>query len=490
MSYSQHASVLAALFALSATTLYAQAMPGMDMPATRPVVKPTPKRHKTPAPRPVRRTAKPVATPQPQAPLQAPAPATPPPVDKAADTPGMDMSGMDMTGKAMPDAKMMAPDKVTGMGKPMDQMAMPGAASKWRVMTHVTLTAVADSQGGPRGGDKNFVEGMAMVMANRALDSHNDLALELMVSPDAFMGKSGYPLLLQTGETADGVTALVDRQHPHDLFMGATATLTHHVDATTSAFVTLGYPGEFAFGPPAFMHRGSGEAFPTAPISHHWLDSGHITMGVVTGSIQYHSIKLETSAFTGREPDQHRFNLDPIHLDSNAVRATWQVTPDLSAEVSWARQVSPEQLEPDVNLIKHAASLAYGHDFAAGRLDSTLAFGRRRAEHGGAKPLDAWLFENTFSFKGPWTALARYERVDNDELAPGRWWVAKTELGGVYTMHVNGWTTLGFGVVEQFNSVPEGLKASYGDHPRGTVGFIRLKFNSMPDMESKSAMGM
>ena len=40
-----------------------------------------------------------------------------------------------------------------------------------------------------------------------------------MLSLDPFMGKSGYPLLLQTGETANGVTPLMDRQHPHDFVM-------------------------------------------------------------------------------------------------------------------------------------------------------------------------------------------------------------------------------------------------------------------------------
>ena len=444
MSYLKHTSILAVLFAFSATSSYAQSMQGMDMPAAKP------------------------ATPPAQTPATPPAPAQP--AKKTCNMSDMDMKNMDMTQM----------DTKDGIMKDMD---MPVAKSAWHTMVHVNLTAVADSQSGPRGGDKSFIEGMVMVMANRALGARDDLDLQLMMSPDAFMGKSGYPLLLQTGETADGVTSLVDRQHPHDLFMGATARLTHHFDGDTSAFVEVGYPGEFAFGPTAFMHRASGEAFPTAPISHHWLDSGHITMGVVTGGLAYHSIKLETSAFTGREPDQYRFNLDPVHLDSSAVRATWQITPDLSAEASWARQVSPEQLEPDVNLIKHAASLAYGHDFVIGRWDTTLAFGRKQVEHGPDKPLDAWLFENSFAFKGPWTALARYERVHNNELAPGAWWVAKTEVGGMYTMNVNGWTTLSFGAVEQFNTIPDGLKPIYDDHPKGTVGFIRLKFNSMPGMD-------
>jgi len=39
----------------------------------------------------------------------------------------------------------------------------------------------------------------------------------VMGSIEPVMGRSGYPLLLQTGETADGTTPLLDRQHPHDV---------------------------------------------------------------------------------------------------------------------------------------------------------------------------------------------------------------------------------------------------------------------------------
>ena len=52
-----------------------------------------------------------------------------------------------------------------------------------------------------------------------------------MLSLDPLMGPAGYPLLLQTGETANGVTPLIDRQHPHDLFMelaGVYSQPPHH----------------------------------------------------------------------------------------------------------------------------------------------------------------------------------------------------------------------------------------------------------------------
>ena len=131
-----------------------------------------------------------------------------------------------------------------------------------------------------------------------------------MVSPDPLMGKKGYPLLLASGETADGVEHLVDRQHPHDFFMELSASYSVKLAEKASAFIYAGLPGEPAFGPPAFMHRQSISTSPEAPISHHWLDSTHITFGVVTGGLIYDRAKLEVSRFNGREPDQHRWNIE------------------------------------------------------------------------------------------------------------------------------------------------------------------------------------
>ena len=93
-----------------------------------------------------------------------------------------------------------------------------------------------------------------------------------MLSLDPFMGRRGYPLLLANGETADGVTPLVDRQHPHDLFMELAASFSHRLDGDNNLFVYAGYPGEPALGPTAYMHRLSAEDDPATPISHHWLD--------------------------------------------------------------------------------------------------------------------------------------------------------------------------------------------------------------------------
>src|SRR5690348_18178447 len=98
---------------------------------------------------------------------------------------------------------------------------------------------------------------MFMAMGQRPAGA-GTWGVRAMLSLDPLMGKRGYPLLLQTGETADGTTSLVDRQHPHDLFMELSASWSHALDERDSAFIYGGLPGEPALGPPAFMHRDSG----------------------------------------------------------------------------------------------------------------------------------------------------------------------------------------------------------------------------------------
>lgn len=68
------------------------------------------------------------------------------------------------------------------------------------------------------------------------------------------------------------------------------------------------------------MHRTSGIDNPEAPISHHWLDSTHITFGVVTAGAVVNDWKFEASAFRGREPDQYRYDIERPALDSYAGR--------------------------------------------------------------------------------------------------------------------------------------------------------------------------
>ncbi|HZI89400.1 MAG TPA: hypothetical protein VFD83_03000, partial [Candidatus Polarisedimenticolia bacterium] len=239
---------------------------------------------------------------------------------------GHDMSGMDMGDMAMPGLYGPYPStrEASGTAWQPDLARHEGLhlmRGSWMLMLHGMADLVHDHQGGPRGDEKLFSDNMAMLMAQRAAGP-GTLGLRAMLSAEPLtIGKEGYPLLLQSGETADGRTHLIDRQHPHDLFMELAGSYSLS-SGTRSLFLYAGLPGEPALGPPAFMHRFSGKAFPDAPIAHHWLDSSHISFGLITTGVSQPHWKAELSVFNGREPDESRADLDLGPLDSISGRLT------------------------------------------------------------------------------------------------------------------------------------------------------------------------
>lgn len=349
----------------------------------------------------------------------------------------------------------------------------------WMVMGHVLLNGVYDSQSGPRGGDKAFASGMVMGMAMRTFASGDTLQLRGMVSPEPFMGKRGYPLLLAAGESADGVTPLVDRQHPHELIMELSASYSHRLGEKDSVFLYAGLPGEPAFGPPAFMHRLSILDSPEAPISHHWLDSTHVVFGVVTAGYVRDAWKVEVSRFKGREPDEDRYDIEAPKLDSTAVRLSWNPTARLSLQTSFADVKSPEGLEPDDDQRKWSASAIYTAPFGdRGWWSTTAAWGRRSADH---DQLDAFVLESAVRPNAAWTIFGRAERTETNELLSvgGHhgpvFKVAKVSAGAVRDWRIAPRTTIGLGGLYSRNFVPGGLEASYGGDPDGAMAFIRLR---------------
>lgn len=241
-------------------------------------------------------------------------------------------------------------------------------AGDWMLMAHGYAWGAVTSQGGPRGDDMAFVQSMGMVTASRPLGDAARIELRGMFSLDPLMGRRGYPNLFAAGETANG-RALVDRQHPHDLFMELAARVEVDVAPGTTAFLYGGPVGEPALGPPAFMHRRSARYQTMSPIAHHWFDSTHITYGVVTAGVRTRPIQLEASVFKGREPDEERWGFDPIKLDSWSLRATFTPSPYWAVQVSHGRLESPEALHGGNDEARTTASVHY----ARGGLSATLA---------------------------------------------------------------------------------------------------------------------
>ena len=421
------------------------------------------------------------------------------PANNMPDMPGMnapaagtamgDMPGMAMPGSTMPG--MMAGQSggysmmrdASGTSWQPDSTPMEGLSGEWAgwsTMLHGYVAGVYDHQSGPRGDEKTFSESMFMAMGQKQMGP-GTLTLRTMLSLDPFMGKSGYPLLLQTGETADGVTPLVDRQHPHDLFMELAGIYSVPVGAGMSVFGYVGYPGEPALGPPTFMHRFSGMDDPAAPITHHWLDSTHITYGVLTAGFVDGDWKVEGSAFRGREPDQFRWNFDPVSLDSASARLSWNPTPNWALQVSYGFLKSPEQLEPNVNQHRMTASASYNVPLDHGNWQTTFAWGRNNNRPGNT--LDAFLLESAATWYRH-TLFFRAENAAKDELflppdplagMPFR--VSEFSLGYVYDIAVADHLALGLGAMGTVDALPAAIEPAYGGSPTSTMVFTRLKIS-------------
>jgi hypothetical protein len=352
---------------------------------------------------------------------------------------------------------------------------------EWSTMWHGFINAIYDHQGGPRGDSQTISQSMLMGMGQRSL-GEGTLGLRGMISLDPMMGKRGYPLLFQTGETADGENHLVDRQHPHDFFMELAVSYSHPITSDSSAFIYAGLPGEPALGPPAFMHRFSGMENPEAPLTHHWLDSTHITFGVVTLGATWHTVKLEGSVFNGREPDQYRYNIETRELDSASARLSWNPTPAWALQISHGRLESPELLEPEVSMKRTTASASYQHNWRANQWQTMLAWGRNNKDPG--ITTDGWLLESALRTGNQFTYFGRIERVENGELFEhgdpmhGRVFkINKVTLGTVYDFARYTYAKIGVGASVSRYVFPDDLNNYYGSNPTSYMLFLRAKLD-------------
>jgi hypothetical protein len=217
-----------------------------------------------------------------------------------------------------------------------------------------------------------------MVMARRSFGAGR-IGLRAMVSIESWtVTDCGFINLLANGEMCEGDT-IHDRQHPHDLFMELAADYDRPLRGSMRWQLYAGFSGEPALGPPAFPHRLSAMPNPVAPITHHWLDSSHISFGLITAGVYDRRWKAEVSLFNGREPDENRADLDLAALDSVSGRVTFVPASRLVIQVSAAHLNEaeaefPPQPRSDMN--RATASATYHRSLDTdGIWATTLAYG-------------------------------------------------------------------------------------------------------------------
>lgn len=282
---------------------------------------------------------------------------------------------------------------------------------QWMYMLHYNLFLRYTNQDftnqGSRG-DKAFdAPNWLMFMGQRKLGAKGLFHFSSMFSLDRVTeGADGYPLLFQSGEAYKG-NPLVDRQHPHDLFSELCVSYAYALSANKDVFAYLAYPGEPAIGAVAFMHRPSALYNPDAPLSHHWIDATHITFGVATLGIRLGPFKAEGSSFTGREPNEKRFDFDKARFDSWSGRLSYNPSQNWALQVSHGFLNSPEALHPSEDINRTTASASYSLPLANdGWLNAVALWGRNKTkDHEG---------EHAFLLEGSWrrSRLAVYGRYE------------------------------------------------------------------------------
>src|SRR5437588_7427765 len=323
-----------------------------------------------------------------------------------------------------------------------------------------------------RGDDRIDVPNWLMGMFSHPLGDSAQLGVRLMMSLDPLTeGGRGYPLLFQSGESWHD-QPLHDRQHPHDLFSELSLTYSQKFTPDFSGYIYFGYPGEPALGPPTFMHRISAMDDPDASLGHHWQDSSHVTFGVATAGIawsRFGGMKIEGSVFTGREPDENRYDFDRPRFDSYSGRLSWNPTRNLALQVSYGSIKSPEALEPDLNRHRTTASIIYnlplGHD---SNWSNTFVWGQNHDT--GEGKTQSFLVESNYQ-RGRNTIYLRWERVeksghelvlkpfDESEIFP----VSGYTIGYIRDLsHGNG-IDIGLGTQFTINNQPDTLDRYYGD---------------------------
>jgi hypothetical protein len=358
------------------------------------------------------------------------------------------------------------------------------SAGNWTFMFHSRLYAGYDVQDSPRGGREVVALGWLMGMATHQT-ADGRFTARLMLSPEALTatGKNGgYPLLLQSGEAANGVP-LHDVQHPHDFWMEIALSHLQKLGPELALQLYGALSGEPALGPVAFPHRYSAMADPMAVLGHHWQDSTHVSFGVATVGLVTRFAKLEMSAFNGREPDEHRYNLELRTLDSFAVRLSANPLPSVSAQVSYGYLASPDGLHPEISLERVTASVSVLRDFGNDRRWATTFVVGRNVE-GGHHSTHAFLLESQFELDAHNVFFARGEIVqkaghdlglDDAALEDVPFPVGGVVLGYVRNFGHFGEVTPGVGVRFAINAVPDELLPYYGSgSPVGGMLFFRL----------------
>jgi len=352
-----------------------------------------------------------------------------------------------------------------------------GMRGGWEFMAHGAIFVDYNQQGGPRGAGKAESVNWGMLMEQHKLGAGTVLFRQMFSAESLTSPHPGFPELFQTGETYHG-EPLVDHQHPHNVFAELSLLYTLPLTKKVSWEFHGGPSAEPALGPVTYLHRASVSELPLAPLGHHLQDSTHTSFGVVNTGLVVERVRLEASAFNGREPNEQRWSIQLGALDSWSARASIAPASNWAAQYSIGRLERPEALEPGSQW-RQTASVEYNRPLAEGNWATSVIWGRVH-KIATDTTLNGYLLESTVNFRRRNYVFSRLELVDKDELFPQAdvhpaYRIGAYTFGGVRDLIQNRAWQLGLGADVTFYSKPAALDSSYGNDPVSFQIFLRMR---------------
>ena len=196
-------------------------------------------------------------------------------------------------------------------------------------------------------------------------------------------------------------------------------------------------------------------------------------------------MKVEGSIFTGREPDETRYDFDKPRFDSYSARVSVNPAKSLAFQASYGWIESPEALRPEEDIERWTASALHNAYFGTGNiLSSAFVWGLNRVhEPGEATPHNSHSLLAETNWQLPWYSLsARAEWVQKSEHELS----LSEETGhtlnniGAFTLGASRYLSKGkycwldLGLAGTVYAIPETLESYYGDMPVSMEVTLRI----------------
>ena len=200
--------------------------------------------------------------------------------------------------------------------------------------------------------------------------------------------------------------------------------------------------------------------------------------------------KVDGSIFTGREPDENRYDFDRPRFDSFSGRISWNPTQNLALQFSHGYIKSPEALEPDLKRHRTTASIIYNQPLGAdSNWSNSFVWGQNHDT--GEGKTQSFLIESNYQ-RGRDTVYLRWERVeksghelvlnppDESRIFP----VSGYTIGYVRDLSHGDGLDIGLGTQFTINDRPDRLDSYYGDDLGYAFQFfLRIR----PSLHSRAA---